>query len=148
MTLRTAHLVFWNMPEGEEMNRPMGCIGLIQDILILHMKLARAEEIILERAHRSGQLRHGKSGDASPRPIHVKFFNSMDKEHVLKRAPTSLKNNPYGNSFANCFSLSSISSMYCSICSILFLGNFSFCTTFRFIHIKTHILHEFLAKDS
>ena len=60
------------------------------------MKLTGTEEIILEWAHRSGKVRHGKSGDASPRPIHVKFFNWMDKEHVLKRAPKSLKNNPYG----------------------------------------------------
>ena len=78
------------------MDRPMGRIGPIQDILILHMKLTGAVDIILERAHRSGQVIHGKSGDASPRPIHVKFFNWMSKEHVLKRAPKSLKNNPYG----------------------------------------------------
>ena len=60
------------------------------------MKLTGAEEIILEWAHRSGQVRHGKSGHASPRPIHVEFFNWMDKEHVFKRVPKSLKNNPYG----------------------------------------------------
>ena len=93
---RRNNLVFWNVPEGEEMDRPMGCIGLIQDILILHMKLIGAEEIILEQAHRSGQIRHGKNGDASPRPIHVKYLNWMDKEYVLKRAPKLLKNNPYG----------------------------------------------------
>ena len=78
------------------MDRPMGCIGLIQDILILHMKLTGAEEIILEWAHRSGQVRHGKSGDAALGPIHVKFLDWMDKEYVLKRAPKSLKNNCYG----------------------------------------------------
>ena len=88
--------MFWNVPEGEEMDRPMGCIGLIQDILILHMKLVGVEEITLEWAHRSSQMRHGKNGDSSPRPIHVKFLNWMDKEYVLKRAPKSLKNNPYG----------------------------------------------------
>ena len=60
------------------------------------MKLIGAEEIVLERANLSGQMRHGKNGDASPRPIHVKFFNWMDKEYVLKRAPKSLKNNPSG----------------------------------------------------
>ena len=93
---RRNNLLFWNVLEGEEMDRPMGCIGLIQDLLILHMKLIGAGEIIEERAHCSGQMRHGKSGDASPRPIHVKFLNWMDKEYVLKRAPKSLKNNPYG----------------------------------------------------
>ena len=93
---RRNNLVFWNVSEGEEMDRPMGCIGLIQDILILHMKLIGAEEINIERAHRLGQMRHGKNGDASPRPIHVKFLNWMDKEYVLKKAPKSLKNNPYG----------------------------------------------------
>ena len=93
---RRNNLVFWNVPEVETMDRPKGCIGLIQDILILHMKLIEAEEIILEKAHHSGQMRHGKNGDASPRPIHVKFLNWMDKEYVLKRAPKSLKNNPYG----------------------------------------------------
>ena len=94
---RRNNLVFWNVPEDKEMDRPMGCIGLIQDILILHMKLIGAEGlIILERAHRSGEMRHGKNGDASPRPINVKFLNWMDKEYVLKRAPKSLKNNPHG----------------------------------------------------
>ena len=90
------NLVFWNVPEGKEMDRPMGCIGLTKDILILHMKLTGAEETIFEWDHCSGQVRHGKSGDASPRPIHIKFFNWMGKEYVLKRTPKSLKNNPYG----------------------------------------------------
>ena len=36
---RRNSLRFWHVPEGEEMDRPMGCIGLIQDILISHMKL-------------------------------------------------------------------------------------------------------------
>ena len=49
------NLVFWNIPEGEEREMPYGCIELVQDILILHMKLVGAEDIIIKRAHHSGR---------------------------------------------------------------------------------------------
>ena len=82
------------------------------------MKLIGAEEIILERAHRSGQMRHGRNGDASPRPIHVKFLNWMDKEYVLKRAPKSL-NNPSGRQQATLIITDDVTKIVCEQRKIL-----------------------------
>ena len=62
-------------------------LDLIQDILILHMKLTGAEKIILEQAHCSGQVRHGKRGDASLQDQSTLIFligwirNMFLKEH-------------------------------------------------------------------
>ena len=92
------NLIFWNVPEGEEKDRPRGCVSLIQDIILLHMKLSGCEDIIIERAHRTTtrQSRRNETGSIAPRPIHVRFINWSDKEFILKRAPKLLKNNPYG----------------------------------------------------
>ena len=46
------NLVFWNIPEGEESGR--GCIRLLEDIIVNHMKLKDTEDIVIERTHRSG----------------------------------------------------------------------------------------------
>ena len=46
------NLVLWNVPEGEESGR--GCIRLLEDIIVNHMKLKDTEDIVIERAHRSG----------------------------------------------------------------------------------------------
>ena len=64
--------------------------GLVQDILILHMKLVGAEDIIIERGHRSGRSKRTANGDNPPRPIHVRFLNWSDKDYVIRRAPKSL----------------------------------------------------------
>ena len=57
---------------------------------MLHMKLVRVEEIIIERAHRSGRSKRTANGDNLPRPIHVRFLNLSDKDYVIRRAPKSL----------------------------------------------------------
>ena len=95
------YLVFWNIPEGEERERPLGRIGLVQDILILHTKLVGAEDIIIERAHRSGGSKRSANGNTPPRPIHVRFLNWSDKDYIIRRAPKSLKNNPFGPAQVN-----------------------------------------------
>ena len=92
------NLIFWNVPKGEEKDRPLGCVSLIQDITLLHMKLSGCEDIIIERAHRmtTHQPRRSETGSIAPRPIHVRFINWSNKEFILKRAPKLLKNNSYG----------------------------------------------------
>ena len=60
------------------------------------MKITGAEDILIERAHRSGRAKSNYNSTTSPRPIHVKFLNWSDKDFLIKRAPKSLKNNSYG----------------------------------------------------
>ena len=50
------NLVFSNVPEGEE--KDIGCINLLQAIVVTHMKITGDEDILIERVHRSG---HAKS---------------------------------------------------------------------------------------
>ena len=92
------NLIFWNVPEGEEKDSPGGCVSLIQDIILLHIKLSGCEDIIIERAHptTTRQPRRSETGSIAPRPIHIRFINWSDKEFILRRAPKLLKNNPYG----------------------------------------------------
>ena len=88
------NLVFWNVPEGEESGR--GCIRLLEDIIVNHMKLKDTEDIVIEQAHRSGVKKSAKGGKEFSRPIHCRFLHWGDKEYVMKKAPRALKNNPYG----------------------------------------------------
>ena len=64
------------------------------------MKVDHLEEVIIERAHRSGKIKKRQDGSGSPRPIHVKFLNWSDKEFILHRAPSVLKDNPLNPSGA------------------------------------------------
>ena len=89
------NLVFWNIPEGKEEHR--GCIKLLEDIILNHVKLRDCEDIVIERAHHSSQKREG----AAPRPIHCKFLHWGDKEHIIKRVSKALKGNPYGEKHAS-----------------------------------------------
>ena len=92
-------IVMWNIPEGEK--KGIGCINLIQTILVDHMKVPGVKDFIIERAHRDTinankePLKY-KDGSLVPRPIFVRFLNSSGKEYLLKRAPRALKNNLYG----------------------------------------------------
>ena len=88
------NLVFWNIPEGEE--KDIGCVNLIQPIPVTHMKITAAEDMLIDRTHRSGRPKSNYNSATSPRPIHVKFLNWSAKDFLIKRAPKSLKNNPYG----------------------------------------------------
>ena len=88
------NLVFWNVPEGEESGR--GCIRLFEDIIVNHMKLKDTDDVVIERAHRSGVKKSAKDGKEFSRPIHCRFLQWGDKEYVMKKPPCALKNNPYG----------------------------------------------------
>ena len=66
------NLVFWNIPESEE--KDSGCIRLLEDIMINHMKLRGADEIIIERAHRTGRWKRNRDGTEMPRPIYIADF--------------------------------------------------------------------------
>ena len=87
----------WNIPE----EKGIGCINLIQTILVDHMNVPGADDFIIKRAHHDTinpnkePLKY-KDGSLVPIPIFVRFLNSSDKEYVLKRAPRASKNNLYG----------------------------------------------------
>ena len=96
------NLIFWNVPEGDEKDK--GCVQFIEDFLENHMKIPDVNEILIQKAHRSPlsfnrqkqQLSGSQSKKPSPRPIHVRFVSEADKDYILRRAPSILKNNPYG----------------------------------------------------
>ena len=83
------NLIFWNVPKGEEKDRPRGCVSLIQDIILLHMKLSGCEDIKLKELVvrlTTRQPRRSETGSIAPRQIHVRFINRSDKEFILNRA--------------------------------------------------------------
>ena len=88
------NFVFWNVPEGEESGT--GCIRLLEDIIVNHMKLKDTEDVLIERVHRSGVKKSAKDSEEFSRPIPCRFLHWGDKEYVMKEAPCVLKNNPYG----------------------------------------------------
>ena len=61
------NLVFWNIPDSEE--KDSSCIRLLEGIMINHMKLRGADEIIIERAHCTGRLKRNRDDPEIPRPI-------------------------------------------------------------------------------
>ena len=75
--------VFWNIPEGEE--KDIGYMNLIQAILVTHMKITGAEDILIERAHRSVCAKSNFYSATSPGPIHVIYFNWSDKDFLIKK---------------------------------------------------------------
>ena len=85
------NMIFWNIPENEEKAR--GCIKLLEDVILNHMKLPDCEQIVIERAHRQAVK---DLPTKTPRPIFCRFLHWGDKEYVLKRAPKALKDNLYG----------------------------------------------------
>ena len=89
------NMIFWNIPENDEKAR--GCIKLLEDIILNHMKLPDCEQIVIERAHRQAVK---DLPTKTPRPIFCRILHWGDKEYVLKRAPKTLKDDPYGASKA------------------------------------------------
>ena len=75
--------VFWNIPEGEE--KDIGYVNLIQAILVTYMKITGAEDIVIERTHRSGHVKSNYNSATLPRPIHVISFNWSDKDFLIKK---------------------------------------------------------------
>ena len=92
------NLVFWNVLE--KLENQIGCSQLIENLLAKHMKIDHLEEVVIERAHRSGKTKKIQDGSENPGPIHVKFMNWSDKEFILHRAPSALKDNPLNPSGA------------------------------------------------
>lgn len=89
--LRRNNLVFLHVPEGSESGSE-SCASFIKSFLGEQMKVQEAENIEIERAHRTPRVRTEGRG---PRPIHVAFLRHSDKNMILKAAPKALKNNPY-----------------------------------------------------
>ena len=96
---KTNNLVFWNVPKGDEKEK--GCVQFIEDFLENHMKIPDFGEILIQKAHCSPlsfnpQKQQLSGSQPSLRPVHVGFVNEADKDYVLRRAPSVLKNNRYG----------------------------------------------------
>ena len=72
-----------------------GCVDLIYTVVECLLEIEWVGKIIIERAHRSKEVKTDKNGKAQPRPVHVKFLNWEDKEYILKLAPLKLKHNLY-----------------------------------------------------
>ena len=68
------------------------------------MKLEDGHDIEIERAHRTPGRRPAspyQGNDpkkARPRPIHCRLLRFTDRQHILKQAPSALRNNPYKGS--------------------------------------------------
>ena len=88
------NLVFWNVPE--KLKNQIGCIQLIDNLLVKHMKIDHLEEVVIERAHRSGKIKKRQDGSETLRPMHANSLNWSDKEFISHRAPSALKDNPSG----------------------------------------------------
>ena len=91
--MKRNNLVFWNIPESQE--KEFGsCESLIHFILVRHMKVPKADKMVIQRAHRTPPYvqQSGKSS-TRPRPIHVLFLNYQDRVRVLKNGKL-LKDNP------------------------------------------------------
>ena len=52
--------------------------------MINHMNLREVDEIIIERAHRTGRLKRNVDGTEMPRPIHCRLLNCPDKDYVIR----------------------------------------------------------------
>ena len=81
-----------NVPEESEGRDNYNCSTFVIDFLRDHMKLEDADNVEIERAHRTptGPRRAGRT-----RPIHVKLLRYPDRVSILKQAPRTLKNNPF-----------------------------------------------------
>ena len=67
------NLVFWNVPK--KLENQIECIQLTENLLAKHMKIDHLEEVVIEHAHRSGNIKKRQDGSEIPRPIHAKFLN-------------------------------------------------------------------------
>lgn len=80
------NLMFYNLTEERDEDCKQKLISFIER----EVKIEDAQAIVLQRAHRVGPHRHGKT-----RPIVAKFAYDVDKERV-RRAARNLKGTPYG----------------------------------------------------
>ena len=85
-------VIIHNVPEGLE-NTNGYCEDFAKDFINKHMKLPDSDNILIERAHRT-PMGPKNQRMQKPRPIHVKFVISKDRNRVLEQSKTLLKNNP------------------------------------------------------
>ena len=82
------------------------CEEYVSDFLSNHMTLGGAEDVDIERAHRSpahGVAHRGSSTPArtsrqKPRPIHCKLLRYGDRQLILRNAAKLLKGNKFNGS--------------------------------------------------
>ena len=73
--------MFWNIPEGEE--KDISWVNPVQAILVTHIKITGAEDILIERVHRSGCAKSNYNSTTLPIPIYAKFLN-WSKDFLIK----------------------------------------------------------------
>jgi archaellum component FlaC len=83
------NLVFFNIPENDDPSAE-DCKTVIKTFCEKELKMEDIQDVKLDRAHRLGQRRAGKT-----RPIVAKFNYYPDRERVRQAAP-ELKGTPYG----------------------------------------------------
>ena len=92
---RRNNIVIHGVPEGSEGSK--SCEEFVSDLLTNHMKLDGAENIEIERAHRSpGRMQPLNAASASrPRLIHCRLLRYTDCQYVIKNASKCLRNNKF-----------------------------------------------------
>ena len=88
------NIVIWNIPEGAE--KDTSCQEIVSNILSIHMQLEGDLEIM--RAHRTNIRRQKNTAEAAsslPRPVHVYLLRYTDKQYILRKAASALKDNPF-----------------------------------------------------
>ena len=84
--------MFWGIPEGSE-DKCENCAEFVVDLLKNIMKIERADEIEIERAHRtpSGKKARAQFEQTAPRPVHIAFLRFRDRDRILRSAASALK---------------------------------------------------------
>ena len=88
------NIVIWNVPEGAE--EDSSCRVIVSNVLSNHLQLEGDLEIM--RAHQTNIRRQSTTEDTAsplPRPIHVYLLRYTDKQYILRKAASALKDNPF-----------------------------------------------------
>ena len=93
---RRNNVVIQGVPEGSETGSG-SCEDFVRELLTSHLKLQGADEIEIDRAHRTGPPPGTGSAVSSPRPrpIHCRLLRYGDRQYILKNALKHLKNNKF-----------------------------------------------------
>ena len=95
---RRNDIVIQGVPEGSEA-QSRSCENFVHELLTSHLKLEGADEIVIDRAHRTGPPPGaGQAVTLSsprPRPIHCRLLRHNDRQYILKNAAKHLKNNKF-----------------------------------------------------
>lgn len=88
------NIVIWNVPEGAE--EDSSCRVIVSNVLSNHLQLEGDLEIM--RAHQTNIRRQSTTEDTAsplPRPIHVYLLRYTDKQYILRKAASAVKDNPF-----------------------------------------------------